>query len=73
MAAKTIFQPGLQVRCSGQAEHVYHFILAAVLGNTVGGRAQWHKQTNWRQSGGNPQDKDWRLKRATSSGMFGGE
>src|SRR5262249_22922070 len=25
MAAKNIFQPGLQVRCSAQAEHVNHF------------------------------------------------
>jgi hypothetical protein len=55
MAAKTIFQPGIQVRCSAQAEHVHHFILASNLGKIVAGRAQWHKQTSWRFSHGNPE------------------
>jgi predicted dehydrogenase len=74
MASKTMFQPGLQVRCSAQAEHVHHFILAANLGKIVGGRAQWHKQSSWRSISGNPEREaalNWRLKRATSSGLLG--
>jgi predicted dehydrogenase len=72
--AKTMFQPGLQVRCSLQAEHVNHFILTAVLGKVTGGRAQWHQRTSWRQIA--PTDErqaelNWRLKRETSPGLLG--
>src|SRR5258708_4028653 len=74
MAAKTMFQPGLQVRCSAQAEHVHHFILAANLGKITGGRAQYHKQSSWRSISGNPEREaalNCRLNSPTSSGLLG--
>ncbi len=74
MASKKIFQPGLQVRCNAQAEHVNHFILSGVLGKVMGGRAQWHKWTSWRQAWRTPEreaELNWRLKRETSSGLLG--
>ncbi len=74
LAGKTIFQPGLQQRCNLQAAHVYQFMKSEALGKMAGGRAQWHKDTSWRTawpSAAREAELNWRLKRATSSGLLG--
>lgn len=69
-----VFQPGLQMRCNAQTEHVHHFLLSSTAGKLTGGRAQWHKRTNWRQVWPNPEresELNWRLRKETSNGLFG--
>lgn len=74
MGAKTTFQAGLQQRSNMQTHHVLKFIRSDALGTVVGGRAQWHNRTSWRQGWPTPereQELNWRLSQATSSGLVG--
>lgn len=73
-AAKTVFQSGLQVRCNMQALHVGRFIHSGAVGRMVQMRAQSHAKTSWRFPAPNPAREaeiNWRLKKATSSGLMG--
>ncbi len=74
VAAKTVFQSGLQYRANKQHQHVLGFMRAGVLGHVAEGRAQWHKKMSWRRAA--PTDErerelNWRLYKATSSGLCG--
>jgi predicted dehydrogenase len=73
-AAKTIFQPGIQVRCNAQAEHVDHFIKSGALGKRTGGRAQYHERNSWRRTWPTSEretELNWRLNKNTSPGLLG--
>lgn len=72
--AKTVFQSGLQTRCNLQALHVARFVHTSALGQFSEARAQWHNKTTWRTANPAPEreaELNWRLKRATSSGLMG--
>lgn len=72
--AKTVFQSGLQNRCNMQTLHVGRFIHSAALGKMTEARAQWHTKTTWRFASPNATreaELNWRLKRATSTGLMG--
>ena len=72
--AKTIFMPGLQIRSNKQHEHVLKFVRSGALGKLVMSRAQHHDRTSWRQGHPDPareKELNWRLARATSSGLIG--
>ena len=74
MGAKTTFQAGLQQRSNMQTHHVLKFIRSDALGTIVGGRAQWHNRTSWRQGWPTPErekELNWRLSQATSAGLIG--
>ncbi len=74
MGSKKTFQAGLQQRSNLQSHHVYKFIHSDALGTVVGGRAQWHNRTSWRQGWPTPdreKELNWRLDQATSSGLLG--
>lgn len=74
LGAKTTFQAGLQQRSNKQTHHVLKFIRSDALGTIVGGRAQWHNRTSWRQGWPTPEretELNWRLSQATSSGLLG--
>src|SRR5437764_997376 len=49
LAAKTVFQGGLQQRCNKQHEHVYKFVQSGQLGQIAYGRAQHHERNSWRR------------------------
>jgi len=74
LAAKTIFQAGLQYRANKQHHHVLKFMRSGVLGRTSGGRAQWHKKGTWKRGAPSPErgrELNWRLYKETSSGLPG--
>jgi predicted dehydrogenase len=76
VAAKPMFQSGLQLRSNMQYLHVLKFIRSSVLGDVAGGRAQFHKKNAWHRLG--PTDErnkemNWRLHKETSSGLLGEE
>lgn len=73
-AAKTVFQPGLQMRSNMQYKHVLHFIKAEALGTVVMARSQWHNRTSWRRvapSDTRQDELNWRLSKASSLGLLG--
>lgn len=72
LAAKAIFQPGLQYRFNKMHNHVVKF--TGDLKKCVGGRAQYHKRGTWMR--GAPTDErqqelNWRLAKETSPGLIG--
>lgn len=74
LAAKTVFQSGLQNRSNKQHNHVLGFVRSDALGHLCSGRAQWHTKESWRQPA--PTDErehelNWRLYKATSTGLPG--
>lgn len=72
--AKTVFQPGLQVRCNAQALHVGMFMHSNALGTITEARAQWHNKTKWRFAWPDPAreaELNWRLRKETSPGLLG--
>jgi predicted dehydrogenase len=74
LAAKTTFAAGLQQRSNLQTHHVLKFVRSDALGTVIGGRAQWHNRTSWRQGWPTPEreaELNWRLTQATSSGLLG--
>ena len=74
MAAKTIYQPGLQMRSNMQYRHVMHFIKGKVLGELTMGRSQWHLRNSWRRVAPNDARQaalNWRLSQETSNGLMG--
>ncbi|HET6383590.1 MAG TPA: Gfo/Idh/MocA family oxidoreductase [Armatimonadota bacterium] len=71
-----IFQVGLQQRTNPQVTHVLKFIETGTLGDTAQVRTQWHKRTSWRKpapTDAREKEINWRLSRATSSGLVGEE
>lgn len=73
-AVGKVFQAGLQQRSDPQRHFLLPFIRSGALGKTVMARAQWHKKTSWRFPAPNPEREqaiNWRLRRATSSGLVG--
>lgn len=73
-AAKTVFQPGLQMRSNMQYKHVLHFIKSKALGKVVMARSQWHDRGSWRRVAPNDtrqSELNWRLANATSLGLLG--
>ena len=73
-AAKTIFQPGLQMRSNMQYKHVLHFIKAEALGRVTMARAQYHDRNSWSRVAPNDArqaELNWRLSQATSLGLLG--
>lgn len=74
LAAKTLFQAGLQYRANKQHNHVLNFMRSGVLGRACGGRAQWHKKGTWKRGAPTPErgrELNWRLYKETSSGLPG--
>jgi predicted dehydrogenase len=74
LAAKTIFQPGLQVRSNMQHQHVLEFIRASNIGRVAAGRAQWHSRESWKRlspTDDRMKELNWRLSKATSTGLVG--
>ncbi len=74
LGSKQTFAAGLQQRSNMQTHHVLKFIRSDALGKVIGGRAQWHNRTSWRQGWPTPEreaELNWRLKRETSSGLLG--
>ncbi len=74
IGAKTTFAAGLQQRSNMQTHHVLKFIRSDALGTVIGGRAQWHNRTSWRQGWPTPEreaELNWRLTQATSAGLLG--
>ena len=72
--AKTVFQPGLQMRSNMQYKHVLHFIKAKALGTVSMARSQYHDRSSWRRTA--PTDTrqaelNWRIAQATSLGLMG--
>ncbi len=70
----SVFQAGLNYRSNPQHHHVLNFIRAGAMGQTVFGRAQWHKKQSWRRASPNADREkalNWRLDRQTSSGLMG--
>ena len=68
------FQPGLQMRSHPQRHFLLPFIRSGALGKSVMARAQWHKKQSWRATSPNAEREklvNWRLSRATSSGLIG--
>ncbi len=69
-----VFQAGLQMRCDPQRHWLIPFIRSGALGKPVMGRAQWHKKQSWRFASPNAEHEkalNWRLSKATSSGLAG--
>ena len=74
MAAKTVFQPGLQFRSNMQYKHVFDFVKGKDLGKVTMARAQYHNRTSWRAAHPNTDrqaELNWRLSKATSLGLMG--
>ncbi len=74
LAAKQVFQAGLQLRSSPLRKHVFSFVKSGVPGAIGQGRAQWHKKQSWRRMAPTPEreaELNWRLKKETSSGLLG--
>jgi len=72
--AKVVFQSGLQNRCNLQALHVGRFIHSTQIGRMTTARAQWHSKSSWRTANPSAEreaELNWRLKRATSTGLPG--
>ena len=73
-AYKQVFQAGLQARSESQRHFLLGFLRAGALGRPVMVRAQWHKKQSWRFASPNAAREkalNWRLNRATSSGLIG--
>ena len=73
-ATSIVFQSGLQQRCNLQSLHVGKFVQTNQLGPVIEARAQWHNKTSWKTAWPTNQREEelnWRLKRATSSGLLG--
>lgn len=75
LAAKTIFQAGLQTRLEPQHLHVLKFIRSGALGKVIAqGRLHYHKKMSWRRAASTPErDRhlNWRLDRNLSLGLAG--
>jgi len=74
MSAKGVFQPGLQVRCNGQAIHVKDFVDSGALGKVGAARAQHHVRNSWKFGWPTPEreaELNWRLSKDTSLGLVG--
>lgn len=73
-ANKQVFQVGQQYRAAPQHHHVLQFVRTGALGDTVMGRAQWHKKQSLRRISPNAErqrELNWRLSRETSPGLIG--
>jgi predicted dehydrogenase len=73
-AVKVNFQSGLQNRSDPQRHYIRQFIRSGALGKNVMTRSQWHKKQSWRRpapSTEREQALNWRLKKATSTGLVG--
>ncbi len=71
-ASKQAFAVGVQYRANPEHQHARKFMSA--LSHLAEVRGQWHKKTSWRRAAPNPQRAEqlnWRLNRATSSGLMG--
>jgi predicted dehydrogenase len=65
---------GLQGRSNALWAHVARFVKSGVLGDHAFVRAQWNRRDSWRRAAPTPdreQALNWRLSRATSSGLAG--
>ena len=76
LAAKPLFQAGLQARANGQNRHVRKFVQSDAIGKLASGRGQFHKKGAWKRVA--PTDErqrelNWRLHKDTSSGLAGEE
>jgi len=75
LAAKTVFQPGLQMRSNMQYHHVLKFIKGKeAVGQITMARSQYHQKSSWKRAW--PTDErqaelNWRLHQATSLGLLG--
>jgi predicted dehydrogenase len=73
-AAKVNFQAGLQNRSDPNRVYVRGFIRSGALGKNVMLRSQWNKKESWRRTAPSPEREqalNWRLQKATSTGLAG--
>jgi predicted dehydrogenase len=73
-AVKVNFQAGLQNRSDPQRLYIRSFIRSGALGKNVMTRSQWHKKQSWRRTAPSTEREqalNWRLQKATSSGLVG--
>lgn len=65
---------GLQGRSNALWAHVFKFVKSGVLGEAAFVRAQWNRKDSWRRTAPSPEREqalNWRLAKATSSGLAG--
>ncbi len=74
LAAKPIFQAGLQLRANPLHKHVLGFVKTGVPGTIAQTRALWHKRLNWRRMAPTPEreaELNWKIAKASSAGLMG--
>jgi predicted dehydrogenase len=72
VAAKTVFQGGLQGCSNALYRHVSQFVKSGVLGTPVLVSARWNRKESWRRAAPTPEreaELNWRLSTATSGGL----
>jgi predicted dehydrogenase len=73
-AKHLVFQTGLQMRSDTQRHFLLPFIRSGAIGQSLAGRAQWHKKQSWRATSPKPErekELNWRLAKETSLGLVG--